>query len=152
MYSLNRATVLGNATRDPESKQIPSGQTVCTFSVATNRVWKDQAGQKQERAEFHNVVAWGKLAEICGQYLTKGRKVYVEGRLQTRDWEGPDGVKRYRTEIVAENIILIDRQGQGSGGGAAGGAFTPPMPSEPSMQDDPGINPDQEIKIEDIPF
>jgi len=106
MYSLNRATILGNVTRDPEVRQIPSGQTVCTFGVATNRAWTDSSGQKQEAAEFHNVVAWAKLAEICGQYLARGRKVYVEGRLQTRDWEGQDGVRRYRTEIIAENVIL----------------------------------------------
>ena len=157
MFSLNRATIIGNLTRDPELKQIPSGQSVCTFGVATNRSWTGQDGKKQEATEFHNVVAWGKLAEICGQYLNKGRKVYVEGRLQTRDWEGQDGVRRYRTEIVTENMIILDRQGAASGGGAAAstgtrfgaGAFTPPTPP---VQDDPAPNPDDEIKIEDIPF
>ena len=98
MYSLNRAMLLGNVTRDPEVRQTTSGQTVCSFGVATNRAWTDASGAKQEQAEFHNIVAWGKLAEICRQYMTKGRKVYVEGRLQTRDWQGQDGVKRFRTE------------------------------------------------------
>lgn len=157
MYSLNRATIIGNLTRDPEVRQTPSGQSVCSFSVATNRTWSGQDGQKQEATEFHNVVAWGKLAEICGQYLNKGRKVYIEGRLQTRDWEGQDGVRRYRTEIITENMIILDRAGgstpSGSsfGGGSAfgGGAFTPPSPP---TQDDPSPNPDDEIKIEDIPF
>lgn len=113
--SLNRAQLIGNVTRDPELRQIPGGQTVATFSVATNFVWKDASGQRQEKAEFHNVVAWRKLAEIVGQFIKKGSKVYVEGRIQTRDWEGEDGVKRYRTEIVADNVIMLDRKGAVSG-------------------------------------
>lgn len=115
-FSLNRAQIIGNVTRDPEVRQTPGGQSVASFSVATNSVWVDKTGQKQEKAEFHNIVAWGKLAEICGQYMQKGRKVYVEGRLQTRDWDGEDGVKRYKTEIIAENIILLDRAGNPEGG------------------------------------
>jgi len=148
MYSLNRATILGNVTRNPEVRQIPSGQTVCTFGVATNRAWTDSSGQKQEAAEFHNVVAWAKLADICGQYLAKGRKVYVEGRLQTRDWEGQDGVRRYRTEIIAENVILLDRAGAGGGVPFAGtSAQTPAAPA-----DEPAVNPETEINVSDIPF
>ena len=150
MYSLNRATLIGNITRDPEVRQTPSGQSVCSFGVATNRSWTDASGAKQEKAEFHNVVAWGKLADICGQYLTKGRKVYIEGRLQTRDWEGQDSIKRYRTEIVTENMIILDRQGQGGDHSpASSGGFVPP---QPTPQDDPSANPDQEIRVEDIPF
>lgn len=148
MYSLNRATIIGNLTRDPEVRQTPSGQSVCSFGVATNRSWKGADGSKQEATEFHNIVAWGKLAEICGQYLQKGRKVYVEGRLQTRDWEGQDGVKRYRTEIVTENMIILDKPG--SGGGApsgGGGAFTPPTPPN-----EPAVKGEDEISVEDIPF
>lgn len=144
--------IIGNLTRDPELKQIPSGQSVCSFGVATSRQWKDAAGQKQEQTEFHNIVAWGKLAEICGQYLTKGKKVYVDGRLQTRDWEGQDGVKRYRTEIVCENMIML-----GAPGGAPGGmgGFAPSKPNAgfmPTQQDEPSVSPDDEIKVEDIPF
>ena len=149
MYSLNRATILGNVTRDPEVRQIPSGQTVCTFGVATNRAWTDSSGQKQEAAEFHNVVAWAKLAEICGQYLARGRKVYVEGRLQTRDWEGQDGVRRYRTEIIAENVILLDRAGQG--GGTSLAAMPAQAPAAPAA-DEPAVNPETEINVSDIPF
>jgi len=148
MYSLNRATLIGNLTRDPELKQIPSGQTVATFSIATNRTWKSADGTKQEASEFHNIVAWGKLAEICGQFLNKGRKVYIEGRLQTRDWEGQDGVKRYRTEVIAENMIILDKVGGERP--SASSAFTPPAPQ--ISQDDPSINLDDEIRIEDIPF
>lgn len=107
-YSLNRAQVIGNLTRDPELRTIPSGTAVCGFSVATNAVWTDSGGQKQERVEFHNIVCWSRMAEIAGQYLRKGSKVYVDGRLQTRDWTGDDGVKRYRTEIIAENLIILD--------------------------------------------
>ena len=114
--SLNRAQLIGNVTRDPELRQIPGGQTVATFSVATNFTWTDSNGQRQEKAEFHNVVAWRKLAEIVGQYMKKGTKVYVEGRIQTREWEGEDGVKRYRTEIVADNIIMLDRKGNSGDG------------------------------------
>ncbi len=155
MFSLNRATLLGNLTRDPEVKQIPSGQSVCTFGLATNRSWNDSSGKKQEATEFHNVVAWGKLAEICGQYLTKGKKVYVEGRLQTRDWEGQDGIKRYRTEVIAENMIFLDKAGGGTSVSAAGSKpfqrspFTPPQASP--VQDDPSMS-EQEINVEDIPF
>lgn len=153
MYSLNRAMIIGNLTRDPEMRKTQAGQSVCSFSVATNRSWTGQDGIKQEASDFHNVVAWGKLAEICGQYLTKGRKVYVDGRMQTRDWEGQDGVRRYRTEIVTENMIILDRPAGGapSSAGKSFGtpAFTPPAPP---VQEDRAPNPDDEIKIEDIPF
>lgn len=154
MFSLNRATIIGNLTRDPELKQTATGQSVCTFGVATNRAWTGQDGQKQEATEFHNIVAWAKLAQICAQYLTKGRKVYVEGRLQTHDWEGQDGVRRYRTEIIAESMIILDRPGGSAPRSATGatmgaGAFTPPVPP---VKDDPAPNPDDEIRVEDIPF
>lgn len=148
MYSLNRATILGNCTRDPEVRQTPSGQSVCSFGVATNRAWTDASGAKQEAADFHNVVTWGKLAEICGQYLAKGRKVYVEGRMQTRSWEGQDGQKRSTTEIVAENVILLDRAGGAPA--SSGSPFAAPPVARP--KDDPSPNPDDEIKVEDIPF
>lgn len=144
MYSLNRATLLGNVTRDPEVRQTPNGQSVASFSVATNRSWSDAAGQKQEAVEYHNVVAWAKLADICRQYLTKGKKVYVEGRIQTRDWEGPDGVRKYRTEIVAESLILLDR-------GGAPSSATNNAPSYVPIHD-PAPDASQEIRVEDIPF
>ncbi|MBD3311831.1 MAG: single-stranded DNA-binding protein [Candidatus Magasanikbacteria bacterium] len=144
---LNRATVLGRLTRDPELKNTSTGRSVTTLSVATNRVWVDQSGTKQEQPEFHNCVLWGKLAEIAGQYLSKGRRVYMEGRLQTRDWQGQDGVKRYRTEIVVDNMIMLD----GPRGSSTGGSQptnnnneTPESPSDSGQSD--------EIKVEDIPF
>ncbi len=152
--NLNKVMIIGNLTRDPEIRTTPNGTNVASFSVATNFVWKDQAGQKQEKAEFHNVVAWRKLADICGQYLRKGSKVYLEGRLQTRDWEGQDGVKRYRTEIVAENMIMLDRAGNSAP--MSKGNEAPPMPQEPviNVDDDSGNSGAQEdeIKVENIPF
>ena len=145
--------LLGNVTRDPEVRQTTSGQTVCSFGVATNRAWTDASGAKQEQAEFHNIVAWGKLAEICRQYMTKGRKVYVEGRLQTRDWQGQDGVKRFRTEIVADNVILLDRPAGGAPAAFRANETAASAPTAaPKAVDEPAVNPDEEIKVEDIPF
>ena len=152
--SLNKAMIIGNLTRDPELKQIPSGQSVCSFGVATNRVWNDKQGQKQEAVEFHNVVAWSRLAEICAQYLVKGKKIYIDGRLQTRDWEGQDGVRRYRTEIVAENMIMLSGGGQQGGGDFTPAPNqTPVAPAQPAVPpSEPAVYPDEEIKVEDIPF
>jgi len=144
---LNRATILGRLTRDPEVRNTPSGQSVSTIGVATNRVWTDNSGVRQERVEFHDVVLWGKLAEIAGQYLSKGRRVYIEGRLQTRDWVGKDGVKRYKTEIVATNLIMLDGP-RGSHSATQADYGTPP-PSDPPMDVPAG---DDEIRVEDIPF
>ena len=106
--SLNKVTLIGNLTRDPELRYTPQGTAVCTFSVATNRQWTTESGEKKEDAEFHRIVAWNKLAEICSQLLTKGRKVYVEGRLQTRSWTGQDGAQRTSTEIVFSDMIILD--------------------------------------------
>lgn len=105
---LNKVMLIGNLTRDPELRYIPSGQAVASFGLATNRRWTDSSGEKREEAEFHEIVAWGKLAEICNQILSKGRKVYIEGRLQTRSWEAPDGTKRTRTEIIASEMRALD--------------------------------------------
>lgn len=147
--SLNKVQLIGNLTRDPEMRQIPGGSTVASFGIATNFRWKDQEGNQQEKTEFHNIVAWRKLAEICGQYLKKGSKVYVEGRLQTRDWEGEDGVKRYRTEIVADNMIMLDKKG-GTGGdmdrSPAGIREEAPVRSESE------VPVEEEIKVDDLPF
>lgn len=106
--SLNRVQLIGNLTRDPELKYTPQGTAVCTFGLATNREWTDSSGQKQEGAEFHNLVAWGKLGEICSQLLQKGRKIYLEGRLQTRSWKSQDGQDRRVTEVVMEEMIALD--------------------------------------------
>jgi single-strand DNA-binding protein len=147
--NLNRAMIIGNLTRDPEVRTTTTGQNVASFGVATNHAWKDASGQKQEKAEFHNIVAWGKLAEICGQFLTKGRKVYVEGRLQTREWEGQDGQKRTRTEIVCENMIMLDRGGAAQGGEARVTASAPASSAAPMGAAQGG---EDEIRVEDIPF
>lgn len=109
--SLNKVTLIGNLTRDPELRYTPQGTAVCTFGVATNRQWTTDAGEKKEDVEFHRVVSWNKLAEICAQLLKKGRKVYVEGRLQTSSWTGDDDVKRTKTEIVASEMIVLDFRG-----------------------------------------
>lgn len=149
--NLNKAMIIGNLTRDPEIKTTPTGKNVASFSIATSYVWSDAAGQKQEKSEFHNIVAWGKLADICGQYLHKGSKIYLEGRLQTRDWTGQDGIKRYRTEIIAENMIMLDRAG---GQGRGNGFDQAPMPNEEpiiNVGSDQSIDED-EIKVENIPF
>jgi single-strand DNA-binding protein len=106
--SLNRVQLIGNLTRDPELRYTPNGTAVCSFGLATNRSWKTDAGEKHDEAEFHNIVAWNKLAELCSQFLVKGRKVYVEGRLSTRTWTGQDGAQRNRTEIVISDMILLD--------------------------------------------
>jgi len=115
MFSLNRAMVIGNATKDPEMRYTPNGQAVTSFSVATNRRWTNKdSGETQEQVEFHEVVVWGKMAENVSQFVKKGAPVYVEGRLQTRSWEGQDGAKRQKTEIVAENVIALGRKGEGA--------------------------------------
>ena len=152
---LNKAMIIGRVTQDPELRTIPSGQQVVSFGVATNRTWKDKEGQKQDKAEFHNVVAWRKLAEIIGQYVKKGSKIYIEGRLETRSWEDQNGTKKYRTEIIADNMIMLDSRGQNQGGGAP----VPPPPGAAQAQapaaqaPQPKVdNPDEEISVEDIPF
>jgi len=113
--SLNVVMIIGNLTRDPELRYTPSGAAVVTFGVATNRQWTNQQGQSQEEVQFHNVVAWGKLAEICAQILSKGKKVFIQGRLQTREWEDKEGNRRQTTEVVADQMIALSY-----GGGRAG--------------------------------
>ena len=143
---LNKAQVIGNITQDIELKQTPNGQNVCSFSVATNRNWTDASGMRQEQAEFHNIVLWGKLAEIAGQYLQKWKKVYIEWRLQTRSWEAQDGTKRYRTEIVGENMIMLSWAGEPNMGWV--GTMTNDTPAV--KKSTPKV--EEEISVEDIPF
>jgi len=149
MY-LNKAMIYGNLTRDPEMKALPSGMNVTTLSLATNRVYNDRDGKRQESTDYHNVVVFGRQAETVNQYLKKGSSAYVEGRLQTRSWE-KDGQKQYRTEIVADRVQFGPRSGGSDGGGAGASAAhssgaakesAPPMPEYP----------DEEINPEDIPF
>jgi single-strand DNA-binding protein len=145
--SLNKAMLIGNLTRDPEIRTTNTGQNVASFSVATNRVWTDGAGQKQNKAEFHRIIAWGRLAEICGQLLHKGTKVYVEGRLQTREWVAQDGNKRYQTEVVADTMQVLDRLTTGASVRPSDNDMAVEQLDEIQLGSD-----DEEIKIEDIPF
>ena len=155
--NLNKAIIIGRVTQDPESRTTPQGQTVANFSIATNRNWTDQSGQKQEKVEFHNIVAWRKLAEICGQYLKKGQLVMIEGRIETRSWEDKDGVKKYRTEIVAENMQMGPKAGSSQAPqDAPTGASTKQEEPEEELPvvdaDDGGGEKKQEIDPKDIPF
>ena len=144
---LNKVQLIWNITQDVELKQTPNGQNVCSFSLATNRNWTDTTWIKQEVAEFHSIVLWGKLAEIAGQYLHKGKKIYIEWRLQTRSWEAQDWTKRYKTEIIWENMIMLDNNktwdfSQGSSDSfSSAGAVKKSTPKQ-----------EEEISIEDIPF
>ena len=129
--SLNKVQLIGNLTRDPELRYTPNGSAVCSFGLATNRSWKKDTGEKHEEAEFHNIVAWNKLAELCSQFLVKGRKVYLEGRLATRSWTGQDGNQRTRTEIVISDMILLDsRRPDAATGSEAEPEIKEKMPSK----------------------
>ena len=136
MNSLNKVSLIGNVTATPEVKETPSGQKVASFSLATNRTYKDASGEKQDQAEYHNIVVWGSLAGIVESYVGKGKKLYIEGRLQTRSWEDQSGVKKYKTEIVCESLLML----------SGGEAPTAPKSTQasPAMAD--------EIFIDDIPF
>lgn len=156
--SLNKVILIGNLTRDPEMRYTPAGTAVCTFGLATNREWVDASGQKQEGAEFHNIVAWTKLAEICSQLLFKGRKAYVSGRLQTRKWQGQDGVERNKIEIVIDEMIAL---GEGKGGRVAEESYSAapePMTEEQIPDEVPAKKVKKIIKskaeevADDIPF
>lgn len=139
--SLNKVMLIGNLGKDPELRYTGAGAPVATFSLATNESWKDQDGNMQERTEWHNVVAWSKLAEICQQYLKKGRRVYIEGRIQTRSYDDKNtGAKKYITEVVASNMIMLDPREQGDAG--AGAPYTAPE----------AIQPGSDSSKEDLPF
>ncbi|MEY4747692.1 MAG: hypothetical protein RLZZ416_741 [Candidatus Parcubacteria bacterium] len=149
MY-LNKAFVFGNLTRDPELRALPSGMNVVNFSVATNRVYRDRDGKKQEQTDFHNIVAFGRQADTVAQYLKKGRSVFVEGRMQTRSWEGKDGEKKYRTEIVADRV-QFGPGGAREGGGKRGSES--PDEEAGASNGGPGIEyPKDDINPDDIPF
>jgi single-strand DNA-binding protein len=155
---VNKVILIGNLGRDPEVRSTPSGQPVATFTLATSRRWRDKSGQKQEQTEWHTVVVWGKQAEIAGQYLTKGKQVYVEGRLQTRSWDDRNtGEKKYKTEVVCDNFQMLSARGGGSdfeGQGAGGGYGASPSQSAPSAGPsyDEGGYGGGEPEEDDIPF
>lgn len=159
---LNKVMIIGRLTRDPELRATPSGVNVCQLSIATGYAYTNQqTGQKVEQTEFHNVVLWRKLADIAAQYLKKGTQVYLEGRLQTRSWDAQDGQKKYRTEIIADNMIMLGKPSGGSS--SAGGEFSPQAPAAASQGPSKGgeaLNNNDElptiqaddIQVEDIPF
>lgn len=156
--NVNKVVLVGRLTRDPEIRNTSSGMSVASVSLATNSFWKDKSGQRQERTEFHNIVLWGRLAEIAGQYLTKGQEAYFEGRLQTRKYTTKDGQERRTTEVVAENMQLGSRPQ----GGAARPSYSQPATqtgAAPATQEAPAeeiptinLDDEEEVKIEDVPF
>lgn len=155
--SLNKVQLLGNLTRDPELRYTPNGKAVCSFGLATNRTWTTDSGEKKEEVEFHNIVAWNKLAEICSQYLSKGRKTYLEGRLATRSWTGQDGNAKTRTEIVIDDMILLDSKGSAAGSSEAVQLKKPVKKvskKEDSNNENAGesVSGDEEVSPDDIPF
>ena len=155
MRDLNKVMVIGNLTRDPELRTIPSGQSVATFTVAANRSWINANRERQDAVEYVDAVAWGKLAELISQTLHKGRKVYIEGRLQTRSWDGPDGSKRFKTEVIVTDIIFLDRPGRSLAESIPSEPST--LPSEKSLAKEQPSSADQseseeEINLGYIPF
>lgn len=158
---LNKVMIIGRLTRDPELRTTPAGASVCQLGLATNYVYTNQqTGQKVEQVEYHNVVVWRKLAEIANQYLKKGQRVYIEGRLATRSWDAQDGTKRSKTEIVADNMIMLDgAKGAGQAGGAPAGGQSfagnngPDTSSQNFVEEElPTIQAGEDISVEDIPF
>jgi len=141
--NLNKAFLIGRLTQDPQVRALPSGQQVCSFGLATSRFFTDKSGQKQQQTEFHNIVLFGRLAEIASQYLTKGALAMIEGRLQTRSWQDTSGNKRYRTEIVAERLQLGPR---------AAGKVVPPEAEELPPKEEIPIVEENEIDVKDLPF
>ncbi|MBI2041729.1 MAG: single-stranded DNA-binding protein [Candidatus Nealsonbacteria bacterium] len=142
--NLNKVILIGNLASDPELRSTASGKQVCNFRIATNRIWKDAAGQQQKETEFHTIVAWGKLAEISSKYLTKGSLAMIEGRLATRSWQDPSGVKKFRTEIVAEGLQMGPKRMPGS---------SSPSPAQAEDKEEiPIIEEEKEIDVKDIPL
>jgi single-strand DNA-binding protein len=143
MGSVNKVILVGNLGRDPEVRFTPGGQAVANFTLATNEVWTDKGGTKQERTEWHRIVVFGKQAEMCRDYLSKGRQIYLEGRLQTRQWDDKDGNKRSTTEVVANQVVFLGGRGGGGGEGGGGASGSGSSAQEP---------PDAALNDDDIPF
>lgn len=156
--SLNKVLLIGNLTRDPEMRYTNSGTPVVTFGLATNKSWKDTNGEVKELAEFHNVVAWNKMAEICQQLLAKGMKVYIEGSLNTRSWQGEDGSTRYKTEVRVTDMILLDSKGKQGAGNDEEAPAAKTSPKESASVDEEPVPSDEEAPVdqdpleEDLPF
>src|SRR6478736_1446035 len=153
MGSVNKVILVGNLGRDAELRYTPGGAPVATLNLATTEMWNDKAGQRQEKTEWHRVVLWGKTAESLNEYLTKGKQIYVEGRLQTRQWDDKDGNKRYTTEIRGDRVVLLGGGGGGGGAMGGGGGRSPNRASGSAPQDDPmGGDTGAELTDDDIPF
>lgn len=163
--SLNRVQLIGNLTRDPELRYTPNGTAVCSFGIATNRSWTTDGGEKKEETEFHRIVSWNKLAELCSQFLTKGRKVYLEGRLATRSWTGQDGAQRTTTEIVIDDMILLDsrrpeehpkeepvKEESEKKPESAAGREKPKKEKKEEVEEKEEVNSEENISPDDIPF
>ena len=162
--SLNKVQLIGNLTRDPELRYTPTGAAVCTIGLATNRTWTTESGEKKEETEFHRVVAWNKLAELCSQLLTKGRKIYVEGRLRTNAWTAQDGTQRSTTEVVIEDMIILDSrrpvvgaEGEVPPEGATTEQSAAPVKPAPVTKKTPEVKPEsgpvnEDVNPDDIPF
>ena len=145
MMGVNRVTLLGNLGADPEAKKTASGQSITLFNLATSNSWTNREGQRQEHTEWHRVVVWGKLAETCAEYLAKGRKVYVEGRLQTRSWEDDKNQKRYTTEIVAREVLFLNSKSENMASSSQGASSSAPA-------NEPPFGEDNKSSADDIPF
>ena len=153
MGSVNKVILVGNLGRDAELRYTPGGAAVATLNLATTEVWNDKGGQKQEKTEWHRVVLWGKSAESLSEYLIKGKQIYVEGRLQTRQWDDKDGNKRYTTEIRGDRIVLLSSGSGGGAGAGAGGRSQSRASGGGAMMDEPmGADPGSELTDDDIPF
>jgi single-strand DNA-binding protein len=162
--SVNKAILIGNLGADPEVRYMPSGQPVCNFNLATNEQWTDREGQRQERTEWHRVVVFGRQAELCKEYLSKGRQAYIEGRIQTREWEDRDGNRRWTTEVVAQIVRFLGRRGGGGGGASMGGRtmdgpqpagpedLAPEQPSSQAPSEAPSVGASETFDDDDIPF
>lgn len=148
MASVNKAIIIGNLGRDPELRYTPSGQAVASFSIATTSRWKNQSGENQESTEWHNIVLWGRMAELAKEYLAKGRSVYIEGRIQTRSYQDKDGVQRYRTEIVGQQMQFLSSRGDQASSSSSD--YTPPPPPPATGGDDAPF--DNKAEDDDLPF
>lgn len=150
--SVNKVILLGRLGQEPELKYTPGGAAVCNFSLATTEAWTDKSGQKQEKTEWHRVVVWGKLAELCNQYLSKGRQAFVEGRMQTRSWDDKDGNKRYTTEIMASTVQFIGGANANAGSTSVDNSYSQAQPQTQAPANDYQIAQDSHFASDDIPF
>lgn len=152
MLGVNKAIIVGTLGKDPEVRKTPNGNSVASFSVATNEKFNDKQGQKQEKTEWHNIVVWGKVADLCGQYLSKGKSVYLEGKITTRSWDDNQGQKKYMTEIVASTVQFLSSGGQQQQGYQQAPQQAPQQPQQNFNQQQQGFQAPEPIKQDDLPF